>query len=283
VLPSSHKLKKPYEHFKIAELIIENIEAADYITTPNKVLALIIKKYNDKVLYLPNVPDTNQPMFEREVVESDRLRFGWIGGVFHKPDIEPLYRSFTKMWGDKEIKDKFQLCVGGFNPNHEYKEIEKIFTNNYKALDYDYSSYLKQFTPMIAHTMNNQSYKRLWAKGADEYVSMYNELDVALVPLKDNDFNRCKSELKIVEAAAMGKCVIANNTYPYNLTLNQFNSILIGHKKQHQDWYYAMRDCILNPNMVSDLSAQLELDIKELFDINKINKERKDLYAWLIK
>ncbi len=40
-------------------------------------------------------------------------------------------------------------------------------------------------------------------------------LDIALVPLADNEFNRCKSALKLMEFGALGIPVIASNLRPY--------------------------------------------------------------------
>ena len=40
-------------------------------------------------------------------------------------------------------------------------------------------------------------------------------LDLALAPLEDNDFNRCKSELRVLEFAAAGYPVIASDVAPY--------------------------------------------------------------------
>lgn len=283
VLPKWHPLYRAYANFNIPEQIVNNIRVANYVTTPNKRLASFIKMINDKVLYLPNVPDTNQPQFKRNEIISNRLRFGWVGGVFHRLDIEPMERSFTKLWKDETIKDKWQVCLGGFNPNGEYKAIEKIFSNNFKQLKYDYKEYLNKDTPMLAHIMNNEPYKRLWAKQADQYVSMYNEIDVALVPLRQNDFNECKSALKIVEAAAMGCGVIASNVYPYNELLNEGNSIKIGTYNPHKEWYEAMKWAANNPDKVSILANQLSIDMAASFNIDKVTKERKDLYTWLTK
>ncbi len=283
ILPSSHKLRRAYEHYDIRKLILDNVRAADYVTTPNKLLAQYISHENSKVLVLPNCIDTFQPQFKIEKVESDRMRFGWVGGVYHREDIQPIERSFEKLWRDKELKNKWQLCVGGFNVNDEYKAIEKIFTCNYKFFDTDYQDYLESFTPLIEHASNNQPYRRLWAKSAFEYISMYNELDVALVPLKDNNFNTCKSALKIIEAAAMGKCVIVNDTHPYKQICNSQNSIVISHSRPHKEWYEAIKHLINNPFKAQDLANQLTIDCHREFNINKITKERKDLYLWLIK
>ena len=277
-LPSSHKLKKAYELLQIPDMVMQNIRWADAVTTTNEVLAKHIKMYNDNVVVLPNCIDKNQPQFKAEHIPSNITRIGWVGGVYHRQDIEPMERSFKKLW---KSKLSFQLCVGGFNPNNEYKAIESIFTSDYKYMDYDYRTYLKEFSPLLSHLSNNKPYKRLWAKSAFEYVSMYNELDVVLIPLKDNGFNNCKSELKVLEAAAMGKAVIVSDVYPYNQICNKYNSILIKGDNPHKEWFEAMKYLIENPNKAHQLSAQLTHDCNERFNIDTITNKRKELYLSL--
>jgi glycosyltransferase involved in cell wall biosynthesis len=278
-LPSWHKLTKAYDYYNIPQLIKDNIKAADYVTTTTHALADLINPINDKVMVFPNCVDKTQPQFTIENIPTDRMRFGWIGGVHHRKDIEPLERSFDKLY---KSGMKFQICLGGFNPNQEYKAIEKIFTSNYK-LDYDYANYLKQFTPLLDHYSNGKPYRRLWAKDVFNYVKMYNEIDVSLVPLRFNQFSACKSELKIVEAAAMGKCVIVSDTPPYNSICNSSNSILIPHDAPHRDWFEAMKFCIDNPDEVKKLAEQLTKDCDNQFNINQITNDRHKLYSWLIK
>lgn len=283
MLPSWHKLQRAYEHYKIPSMIVQNIKAADYVTTTTQSLADIISNFNDKVMVLPNCVDIGQPQFKIEEVPSDRMRFAWIGGTYHREDIAPLERSFEKLWKDKTLVGKWSLSIGGFNPNGEYKALEKIFTCDYKHLDYDYAMYLKEFTPMLDHYSNGKPYRRMWAKDAFNYIKMYNEIDVALVPLRDNLFNRCKSELKIVEAAAMGKAVIVSDTSPYNLICNSNNSIIVPNNAPHRLWYEAIKWCIKHPNDVKEMASNLTNDCSSKFNTDKITNERKQLYTWLIK
>lgn len=282
-LPSGHKLKQMYSQLNIPQLMINNIMEADYVTCTNKFLASKIKAYNDKVMVLPNFVDKNQPQFKRMDIPSERTRFGWIGGVYHTGDIAPMERSFEKLWRDKSIKDKWSISLGGFTLNSDRKFIENIFTAGYKYLDYDYAQYLKAFTSVAEHTMYNQTYKRIWSLDVFNYITMYNQLDVSLVPLRNNEFNNCKSELKIIEAGAMGKAVIVNDCYPYNEICNTQNSLMIGHDTPHRAWYQAMKLCITEPNLVKDLSAQLTIDCDNKFNPVNITSERKQLYQWLTK
>jgi glycosyltransferase involved in cell wall biosynthesis len=53
-------------------------------------------------------------------------------------------------------------------------------------------------------------------KGIFEYGSYYKRIDVSLAPLSKNKFNRCKSDLKVTEAAMTKTAIIASNIDNYN-------------------------------------------------------------------
>jgi glycosyltransferase involved in cell wall biosynthesis len=53
-------------------------------------------------------------------------------------------------------------------------------------------------------------------KGIFEYGSYYKRIDVSLAPLSKNKFNRCKSDLKVTEAAMTKTAIIASDIDNYN-------------------------------------------------------------------
>lgn len=53
----------------------------------------------------------------------------------------------------------------------------------------------KQFFPLAPH---------------NEYLRILSQLDISIIPLADNQFNRCKSDVKFLESAAAGCAVIAS-------------------------------------------------------------------------
>jgi hypothetical protein len=55
--------------------------------------------------------------------------------------------------------------------------------------------------------------------GIFEYGSYYKHMDVSLAPLLHNKFNRCKSDLKVTEAAATKTAIIASDVDNYNWSI----------------------------------------------------------------
>jgi hypothetical protein len=81
----------------------------------------------------------------------------------------------------------------------------------------------------------------------------------------------------MVEAGVLKKAIIVSNIHPYTILANSKNSIAITDNKR--GWYDAMRKLIKNPNLKYDLSEQLNLDVKEHYNLKKINKIRKQILS----
>ena len=91
----------------------------------------------------------------------------------------------------KEFYGRFQFAVAGFglyndgSPVNECVEIEKIFTNGYKALSSypEYVKYLKTYTNFAEHYGFNKPYRRYWWKQMLDYPTLYGDIDVLLLPV----------------------------------------------------------------------------------------------------
>ena len=279
-LPKEHYWHQKYKEQNVMQNTITAISQADAIVTTTGTFKDYISEYNNNVTILPNCINTDEEQFISTPTTSPLVRFGWVGGVFHKPDLAILAKSLQKVYSAPDISGKFQICFGGFNPNHEFMEIERILTNNYCFKNYDkgYFNYLCQLTQAMEHYSFSKPYRRLWGRDVNSYGKIYNDIDVALVPLLDNPFNSCKSELKIVEAGWMGKAVICSDVAPYNKWIkNGVNGILISHERNHIDWFVAMRKLIHNPQMRIDMAGELTKTIKENFDMDTHNTKRDGL------
>ena len=293
MLPSSHPLYKGYKAQNVQEQVIEALEVSDFVTTSTNHLAIRIKDYNENVYVLRNAINPEEDQWKIEDVKNDKLRFGYIAGVHHNKDVELLYPNIIKVFKDRTILDKFQLCVAGFNVNMYpdgtsqlnpyYKYVEQLFTNNYKSIrDVEYKEYLKRNTPEQNELTFDKEYRRLWGLDCFKYGKLYNLIDVSLIPLVQNMFSACKSELKLIEAGFMKKSVIVSNINPYDRLADSTNALLVNANRNHIDWFINIRKMINEPNLREDLAAQLYEDVKVKYHIDTVNVERKQIFEkWL--
>ena len=135
-------------------------------------------------------------------------------------------------------------------------------------------------------------YNRIWTKPVTSYATNYKWFDVSLAPIKNHIFNRVKSQLKVIEAGFHKKAIIASNIGPYTIDLKhglkngEFtdgNALLVDEARNHSDWAKYMKKLIDNPNWAYDLGQRLYETVKDTYDLNKVTKDRSELYKSLIK
>jgi len=296
------------EH-RLHEKIMNNLKVAQHVTTTTSVFAKEISKLNKSVYVLPNAINPNEPQFKYETEPSDKLRFGWLGGSSHLHDLKLLDGTINKL---KPQQDKFEMYLCGFDTRGTVTEInqqtreqkqrpitpqetvwsryEEIFTNNYSFVDDRHKDFLMKFedAPYDGKTF----YNRIWTKPVTSYASNYRLFDVSLAPIKNHIFNRVKSQLKVIEAGFYKKAIIASNIGPYTIDLKHSlkngeftdgNALLVDEARNHSDWSKYMKKLIDNPNWAYDLGQRLYETVKDTYDLNKVTKDRAELYKSLVK
>lgn len=295
--------------------ILDNIKIARNITTTTPIFAEEIKKYNKNVFVLPNAVDPKEKQFTPKPEKSDRIRIGWLGGSSHLQDLEILNGVVSKLKSDG-FMDKIQLVLCGFDTRGTHTDIdsqtgeqrvrtitpmesvwyryEKIFTDNYTIISPEYKNFLMKFSQEEYPNVANEPYRRVWTKPISTYASNYNLFDISLAPIEENIFNKVKSQLKVIEAGFHHKAIIAQDFGPYKIDLTnaiqygggfdeKANGILIETRKNHKDWYAALKKLIQNPEMISILQENLHNHVKDLYSMEKVTEQRKDLYKQLTK
>lgn len=115
---------------------------------------------------------------ERKARTTGKLRIGFAGGISHAGDLLLLRHAM------ETIGDAVTWVFFGMAPEDPPVEVE--FHEGVPATLY-----------------------------LDKMASL--DLDLMLAPLADNPFNRCKSNLRLIEAAAIGAAVIAQDLMPYHV------------------------------------------------------------------
>jgi glycosyltransferase involved in cell wall biosynthesis len=291
--------------------IIENLKVASYVTTTTTFFADEIRKFNKNVFILPNAINPKEPQFNYETLPSDKLRFGWLGGSSHLHDLKLMDGTISKL---SSHKDKFSMYLCGFDTRGTVTEInqqtgeqkqrdikpeetvwaryEEIFTNKYGVVDPKHKDFLLKFKDEEYVSDTLPFYNRVWTKPVTSYASNYRLFDVSLAPIKDHIFNRVKSQLKVIEAGFYKKAIIASNVGPYTIDLKHSlkngeftdgNALLVDEARNHSDWAKYMKKLIDNPNFAYDLGQRLYETVKDTYDLNKVTKDRAEIYKSLIK
>jgi len=170
----------------------EFIKICDLVTTTTKTLAEEYKKINHNVVILPNQidPDDWEEPFRNE---TDKVRIGLVGSVAMEYDYLHL-KDFIKELSERDDVEIYMFGLGDKKHREKNPGVTKVFKDEYAFWD----SINKKHFPwcpihLYPETLNNMG------------------LDMMLIPRKDNYFNRCKSNLKFLEAAMCEVPVVAQS------------------------------------------------------------------------
>ena len=299
-----------------AQIVRDNLSRVDYVTTTTDIFAKRLRKYNPNVKVFVNALDPEQMKSMKVDKKSDKVRIGFIMGSSHEHDMELVRGMANRL--PKDVLDKVQFTLCGYDLRGTMTErhpdgrlvtrpirptesvwftFERNVTDEYRIVSPQYKDFLLKFMPDVQYPgVENEPYKRCWTKPVQgfKYMEHYNELDVLLVPLQDNDFNSCKSELKFVEAGMMNVAVVASNFGPYTIGSKSFfekggvvneegNCVLIDNKKAHKDWSKTVEKLVKNPEYITKLKENMHKHILENYDINKVTAVRADWYKQINK
>lgn len=278
-LPEYHIIYDDYLRFKTPEAVIASIKAAHFVTCTTPILAREIAEYNKNVYIIENAIDINQESWQPDFKRADRMRFGFFQGTTHLEDIKSCAQGVVEVLRSEKLKGKMQIILMGFmaapDEPSAYIGYEWALTDRLKVLSEPYQKYLRTCTMEHNEQYLNEPYRRVWGVDVDDWGYCYNFADVSVIPLINNKFNRCKSELKLIEAGVKGKACIVSNVQPYKLLANERNCFLAN---KPIDFYNQIKYCIRNPSAVEDKAMELRADVLAKYTMDKVTDKRKELY-----
>jgi len=256
-LGTGHSFYKHYHDTKMPAVIQEHIRLADACITTTTYLRDELLKLNPNVTICENVPHLLYEQFIAKPTQSDKVRFGYFGAAQHTEDVALLELPLSRLCDDHTLEGRYMLYLAGWNEgNPIYQQYEQVFSNKGK----------------------NNNYGRIQAADIYSYVGGYNFVDVSLAPLRDNKFNRLKSELKVTEAAWMNKAIIASNVCMYADCIQDGWDGWLVDEKQPKKWYKAMKAFINEPQMVREMADRLTAKMQARLNLDEITRRRFNLY-----
>lgn len=109
---------------------------------------------------------------------------------------------------------------------------------------------------------------KIEGRPVNEYAESYSLIDVSLVPLNVGAFNRCKSNLKLLEAGFTNTAAIVSSVFPYTQIIKPDNCIAI---PKGGDWNKSIKN--LTKDQVEELAHNLKEDVWE-YRMDNVNLKR---------
>lgn len=309
-LGNDHPMSITAKKDKWHEPIINHLKRADYVTTTTPIFADVIRPFNKNVMVFPNAINPEEKQYAVPKTQGDgRLRVGIICGSSHLKDLQ-LLDGIAKQIN----KDKVQFVLCGFDTRGTrtiYREdgqvetrpirpeesvwcdYEKIFTDNYRIVSEEHKKFLLQYNAHIDDPFTNEPYRRMWTRDISNYATHYANVDVLIAPLKENEFNKVKSELKEIECGFTHTAFIAQNFGAYTLNLipmiekggkinENGTALLVDTAKNHKQWAKYINKLADDREMLKKLQDNLYNYVKDKYSLDTICKQRVEFYKKIV-
>lgn len=212
-----HKVE--HDIVNASETIQATIKIADLVTTTNEYLAERIAKLNKNVVVLPNFMDMDRWDIKPKLKnEADTIRIGWAGSMTHIKDLELIEKPLRR------------ICA-------EFPQVRLIFVGDTRVRE------LLKGLPV--EVMLGVPFPQWPARLRGL------RLDIGLAPLQDNEFNRCKSNIKWQEYSVNA----IPGVYSKTVYFDRMFDGRIGMIAENEDqWYWNIRNFIVSKELRENIS-----------------------------
>lgn len=271
ILPPNHINYNQYEASKAR--IESNIRSADLVTVTNRSLYDKVYPLNNNVQIFENGIPFGYNQFTESRRDDDRVRIFWAGSITHEHDMRMLSNPIRKL---KMHADKIKMVIGGWQDATEVREQYhkgEVKLIELMAAEYSESIWQRIFSSFTAG--GQLPYAKLYGTGPNNYMQMYENADIMVIPLEDSIWHACKSNLKILEAASKRIPCIVSNVLPYSAD----SDAPVFWVNSQKDWFSHLNYLILNPDARREAGDKLYEWAKAKYNIEEINIRRRKAFA----
>lgn len=222
--------------------IVEMIKLADVVIVTTEYLAYKVRHINNNVVVIRNALPFDEGQFTLTNDRSSGTPIVWAGGASHEPDLRLLSNTF----------DDSLLSIAGYEASASVTGQEWI---------------------KIRRSLPNAQYKPA-VKSLDSYMTVYDSHALVIAPLVDNDFNNCKSNLKVLEAGAKGIPIVCSKVLPY---FNPVDARAVTFAESKAEWHYEVVKLLRNPNYREDRGLFLAEHVRTHYNLKDANELRRQV------
>lgn len=232
------------------ECVKEGARMVDMVTVTQPHLAEVFKPYNDNVVCLPNCVDMREwrklPLVRED---PEEIRLFWQGGCSHFIDwlhLSDVLPTIMQMY------PKVKLVIMG-----------------------------QMFDGTLAGVPKDRIEHHRWVHfSAYPMKTAILDPDISLIPLDDNPFNHCKSNIKWVEMAAFGVPACVSAVTPYKEAYNGKNMVMVDNTPDA--WVKGLSALIDDRILRASIAGEAQRTAAESFDINREYVQWRDAYRGLL-
>ena len=251
-LPIGHHLKERLEKSK--PQLFNQLILADLVLCSTPFLVEKCLQYNVNCKLRENYIPIGYHQFQPElklVKNEHKIKVGICGSISHLNDWLSIKNQLKRILNDKFIADNYEFVITGYADDNQssremWNKVVQLFTS-------------KLIKPTIIKHLP-----------VNEYINLYKHLDVLLAPLEDNEFNKGKSALKLLESAVKSTIVISNDIYKQK----GFTDYLSTSEYSYYEWLRRLTD----RNLLNNYKIEFQ---KNLLDISHNYQLKYNLKQWI--
>lgn len=210
----------------------EAMRQCDLLVTSTENLKEVYAKYNDNIYVSPNSIDFRFWKFDNAHGINGKVRIGWAGAGGHRFDLSLIKGAIQEL--KKEFKDKIQVVTfGGEKPDFSEEHHDWVGLREYP--------------------------EKLASLG----------FDIGIAPLRDNLYNRGKSNLRWLEYSALKIPTVASDVLPFRNSTARLAS-------DEQDWYTHLKELIIDKDKRLAEGQESFNNIKRRFNSSKNVRKLSD-------
>jgi glycosyltransferase involved in cell wall biosynthesis len=198
------------------------------------------------VVVMPNAVDFK--LFQNCRVERnpDEVVIGWAGSNTHMYDVPPAWAALSEIV--LQYPNVFLEILGGADPPPKLKGHPRVRYRSWVPVG--------EYAPRFAS----------WG------------WDIVLAPLGDNPFNRSKSNIKVLEAAAIGAAALASDVRPYREFCERGTTELKWLLCSYDKWKRKLRELVCDRGRRLELASQMRVTAEQSFSIDVVKEQWKGLF-----
>jgi len=240
------------------------MKAADVVTTSTQVLKDRFELLgHDNVVVCPNniLPEhyvyhdyIKEWAIEIEGMPTEGTFIGWAGSITHDDDLKLVMESIDAILTRR--KDTYFIVM----MTTEVEELPDFLKQHPTGRIFHIPSVNVERYPIVLSSLN---------------------LDIAVAPLVDHEFNHAKSNIKVLEYGMVKAAVVASDVTPYSNTIEHQKDGLVV-PNTFRGWRKALFKLVDNPELVKEYSTNLQQKVIDDYNIHTAGVAWENVYNKLL-
>lgn len=266
--PEYQKLKERMPQVK------KMIKMADHIVVSTEDIKKVIEKDNPYVTVIPNAIDPEIWNVKKEKRNDGKIHIGWIASASHIADLKiimPILEELVTKYPQVQIHFAGMIdmkIMDVKNPTEEMinaATLQRLIELSKVKVD------INKLLPHFTHHIGTKGYRDF-----PQFLGSLG-LDIAIAPLEDTQFNRCKSNIKWLEHAMLEIPMVLSNVGPYKDSVTHGVDGLLAETKE--EWIAYIGKLIEDENSRANIGKEAKESALRGFHI----KDQLPKYKKLLK